>query len=102
MHALAQQHLTFQDEWTVPESSVMEAYVQYGSRVYTFNSWPRIACKKKQHVFIRQTFCLYGCQHITRCEHVHEYMRMQQLNVVRVRHVCVYVIRYGSVKYAGM
>lgn len=41
-----QQHLTFQDEWTVPESSVMEAYVQYGSRVYTFNSWPRIACKK--------------------------------------------------------
>ena len=46
MHALAQQHLTFQDEWTVPESSVMEVHVQYGSRVYTFNSWPRIACKK--------------------------------------------------------
>jgi hypothetical protein len=70
--------------------------------VFTLSTAGHASHVKKQHVFIRQTFCLYGCQHITRCEHVHEYMRMQQLNVVRVRHVCVYVIRYGSVKYAGM
>jgi len=68
LYVLAQKHLTFQDEWTVPESSVMEAYVQYGSRVYTFNSWPRIACKKT--VFSLQILCLYGLgpdgrQHIT-------------------------------------
>ena len=58
LFVFAQTHLTFQDEWTVPESSVMEAYVQYVGMdpVFTLSTTGDAARrKKKQHVFILQT-----------------------------------------------